>query len=60
MSFMVIKTSYKHFSVLLAAMEKEFVTKVSPLLRQTENSDIHLSAKLIATVLELAGVSRNL
>ncbi|MCK9394393.1 MAG: DUF3368 domain-containing protein [Methylobacter sp.] len=41
--------------VLLAAKEKGFITEVSPLLRQIENSDIHLSQKLIATVLELAG-----
>jgi hypothetical protein len=41
--------------VLLAAKEKGFIIEVSPLLRQIENSDIHLSTKLIATVLELAG-----
>ncbi|HEY8034513.1 MAG TPA: DUF3368 domain-containing protein [Methylobacter sp.] len=41
--------------VLLAAKEKGFITEISPLLRQIENSDIHLSTKLIATVLELAG-----
>ncbi len=41
--------------VLLAAKEKGFITEVSPLLRQIENSDIHLSQQLIATVLELAG-----
>jgi len=43
--------------VLLAAKEKGFITEVSPLLRQIENSDIHLSQQLIATVLELAGES---
>lgn len=41
--------------VLLAAKEKGFVTEVFPLLRKIENSDIYLSPKLIATVLELAG-----
>lgn len=41
--------------VLLAAKEKGCITEVSPLLRQIENSDIHLSQQLIATVLELAG-----
>ncbi|MFZ2403744.1 MAG: DUF3368 domain-containing protein [Methylobacter sp.] len=45
--------------VLLASKEKGFVTEVSPLLRQIEKSDIHLSQKLIATVLELAGESHH-
>jgi uncharacterized protein len=46
--------------VLLAAKEKGLVTEISPLLRQIENSDIYLSPKLIATVLELAGETGNL
>jgi predicted nucleic acid-binding protein len=41
--------------VLLSAKEKGLVTEVAPLLRQIEQSDIYLSADLIATVLELAG-----
>jgi predicted nucleic acid-binding protein len=45
--------------VLLAAKEKGFIAEVSPLLRQIENSDIYLSTKLIATVLELAGETLN-
>jgi predicted nucleic acid-binding protein len=45
--------------VLLAAKEKGLVEYVSPLLLQIENSDIYLSQKLIATVLELAGENRH-
>ena len=40
--------------VLLFAKEQGLITAVSPLLKQIENSDIYLSPKLMATVLELA------
>lgn len=41
--------------VLLSAKEKGLIVEFVPLLRQIEQSDIYLSADLIATVLELAG-----
>jgi predicted nucleic acid-binding protein len=44
--------------VLLAAKEKGLIEAVSPLLRRLENSDIHLSPRLIATVLDLAEETR--
>ena len=45
--------------VLLVAKEKALIVEVAPLLQQIEQSDIYLSPDLIATVLELAGESRN-
>lgn len=45
--------------VLLVAKEKHLLTEISPLLRQIASSDIYLSPKLIATVLELAGETGN-
>ena len=45
--------------VLLVAKEKGLIVEVAPLLQQIEQSDIYLSPDLIATVLELAGESRN-
>jgi uncharacterized protein len=45
--------------VLLVAKEKGLIVEVATLLQQIEQSDIYLSHDLIATVLELAGESRN-
>ena len=45
--------------VLLVAKEKGLIVEVALLLQQIEQSDIYLSPDLIATVLELAGESRN-
>lgn len=43
--------------VLLAAKDKGLIPEISPLLLKISNSDIYLSPKLIAMVLELAGES---
>ncbi|MGD0961957.1 MAG: DUF3368 domain-containing protein [Methylomonas sp.] len=45
--------------ILLAAKEKGLVDEVAPLLQQIEQSDIYLSPRLLATVLELAGETSN-
>ena len=45
--------------ILLVAKEKGLIAEVAPLLQQIEQSDIYLSPDLIATVIELAGESRN-
>ena len=52
-------SSIGSLGVLLVAKEKGLIVEVAPVLQQIEQSDIYLSPDLIATVLELAGESRN-